>query len=350
MDGQSRMILAGDVGGTKTSIAVFSSKRNLRKPLAQKTFSSPRFEDFESLLFEFLSNNKYSIDQACFAVAGPVVGGKSSITNLPWVISERQIRRVLGISSVLLVNDLVATASFVPFLNPKVDYLVLNEGKPVQRGTIAVIAPGTGLGEAFLIWDGKKYRAFASEGGHCDFAPRDTVQTELLKYMQQKLDHVSYERVCSGPGLKEIYTFYHKIVDTQARHAELSKIITGADDPVPIIVKAALGGVRCELCEKSLDTFVAIMGAEASNLALKVFATNGIYIAGGIPARIRPALEDGKFVEALTRKGRLSELLADFPVYLVLNPDVCLLGAAKLGFETFSERPKDRRVHAQQFR
>ncbi len=326
------------MGGTKTSIAVFSSKRNLRKPLAQKTFSSPKFEDIESLLVEFLSENKYSIDQACFAVAGPVIDGISSITNLPWVISERQIRRVLGISSVLLVNDLVATASFVPFLNPKVDYLVLNEGKPVQRGTIAVIAPGTGLGEAFLTWDGKKYRAFASEGGHCDFAPRDTDQIELLKYMQQKLDHVSYERVCSGPGLKEIHTFYHKIVDPRERHAELSKIITWADDPVPIIVKAALGGVDCELCEKSLDMFVSIMGAEASNLALKVFATNGVYIAGGIPTRIRPALEDGKFVEALTRKGRQSELLKDIPVYLVLNPDVCLLGAAKLGLETFSER------------
>jgi glucokinase len=344
------MILAGDVGGTKTSIAVFSSKRNLRKPLAQKTFSSPRFRDIESLLFEFLSKNKYSIDQACFAVAGPVIGGKSSITNLPWVISERQIKRVLGISSVLLINDLVATASFVPFLNPNVDYLVLNKGRPVQHGTIAVIAPGTGLGEAFLIWDGKKYRAFASEGGHSDFAPRDVLQIELLKYMLQKLDHVSYERVCSGPGLKEIHTFYHKIVDARERHAELSKIITEADDPVPIIVKAALGGGRCDLCEKSLDTFVAIMGAEASNLALKIFATNAVYIAGGIPPRIRSALEDGKFVEAITKKGRQSELLADIPVYLVLNPDVCLLGAAKLGFEKFSEKGEDRRVHARHFR
>lgn len=338
------MIMAGDVGGTKTSIAVFSSTRNLRKPLAQKTFSSPKFVDIESIIFEFLSKLNCSVDQACFAVAGPVVDGKSSITNLPWVISERQIKQVLGISSVLLVNDLVATASFVPFLNPKVDYLVLNEGKPVHHGAIAVIAPGTGLGEAFVIWDGKKYRAFASEGGHSDFAPRDALQTELLKYMQQKLDHVSYERVCSGPGLKEIHTFCHKIVDARERHAELSKMITGADDPVPIIVKAALGAARCELCKKSLDMFVAILGAEASNLALKVFATNGIYLAGGIPARIRPALEDGKFVEALTRKGRQSGLLGDVPVYLVLNPDVCLLGAAKLAFETFSDRAKDRKT------
>ncbi len=344
------MILAGDVGGTKISIAIFSSKRKLRQPLAQKTFSSPKFEDIEALLLEFLSKSKYSVNQACFAVAGPVVDGKSSITNLPWVISERQIRRVLGISSVLLVNDLVATASFVPFLKPQADYVVLNQGKPVPCGTIAVIAPGTGLGEGFLIWDGKKYRAFASEGGHSDFAPRDALQIELFNYMHEKLDHVSYERVCSGPGLKEIHTFYHKIVDARERHAELSKTITGADDPVPIIVKAALGGVHCELCEKALETFVAIMGAEASNLALKVFATNGIYLAGGIPARIRPALEDGKFVEAITRKGRQSELLADIPVYLVLNPDVCLLGAAKLGFETISERVKNRRIDARHLR
>jgi glucokinase len=340
------MILAADVGGTKTSVAVFSSKRNLRKPLAQKTFSSPRFEDIESLLFEFLSKNKYSIDQACFAVAGPVVEGKSSITNLPWVISERQIKRVLGISSVLLVNDLVATASFVPFLNPDTDFLVLNEGRPIKGGSIAVIAPGTGLGEAFLIWDGKKYRALASEGGHCDFGPRDPVQAELLKYLQQKFGHVSYERVCSGPGLREIHTFYHKVVDTRERHIELSKMITEVEDPVPIIVKAALGGVHCELCEKSLDTFVTIMAAEASNLALKVFATNGIYIAGGIPTRIRPALEEGKFVGVLKEKGRLSEVLTDIPINLILNPDVCLLGAARLGFEKFSERKKDRQSHA----
>lgn len=330
------MILAGDVGGTKTSVAVFS-KRNLRKPLAQKRFSSPKFEDIESIISEFLAENKYSVDHACFAVAGPVVQGKSSITNLPWVISETQIRRALGISSVLLVNDLVATASFVPFLNPKVDYLVLNEGKPVRHGTIAVIAPGTGLGEAFLVWDGKEYRAFASEGGHSDFAPRDALQIELLEYMQKNLDHVSYERVCSGPGLKEIHTFFHKIVDARERHLELSNTITRVDDPVPIIVNAALGGVRCELCERSLDTFVAILGAEASNLALKVFATNGVYIAGGIPGRIRPVLEDGKFVAALTRKGRLSEVLGNIPVYLVLNPDICLLGAAKLGFEKFGK-------------
>ena len=338
--------MAGDVGGTKTSIAVFSSERNLRKPVAEKTFSSSKFEDVESLLSEFLSEHKYSVDHACFAVAGPVVDGKSSITNLPWVISEREIGRVLGISSVMLVNDLVATSSFVPFLKPKVDYLVLNEGKPVKHGTIAVIAPGTGLGEGFLIWDGRKYKAFASEGGHSDFAPRDTKQIELFKYMLQKfnVDHVSYERVCSGPGLKDIHTFFHRIVDTRERHPELSKMINDLDDPVPIIVNAALGGVRCDLCEKSLEMFVAIMGAEASNLALKVFATNGVYIAGGIPARIRPAMESGKFVEALMKKGRMSELLGDIPVYLVLNPDVCLLGAAKLGFDRFSERTRNRSV------
>ena len=338
------MILAGDVGGTKTSIAVFSSKGSLRKPLAQTTFSSPKFEDIESLLLEFLSKNEYSVDQACFAVAGPVVDGKSSITNLPWVISEWQIGHVLGISSVLLVNDLVATASFVPFLKPDVDYLVLNEGKPVRHGTIAVIAPGTGLGEAFLIWDGRKYRAFASEGGHSDFAPRDALQIELFKHMLEKHEHVSYERVCSGPGIREIHAFYHTVVDPQERHPELSKIISEVEDPVPMIVNAALGGVQCELCEKSLDTFVAIMGAEASNLALKVFATNGVYIAGGIPARIRPALENGKFVDAITRKGRMSEILGDMPIYLVLNPDICLLGAARMGFEKFEERTKNRRI------
>src|SRR5579872_5800783 len=252
------MILAGDVGGTKTSLAIFSSIRSLRKPLAQTTYSSAKFDGIESLLLEFLSDKEHSkIDKACFAVAGPVFNGRSSITNLPWVISEKQIRRSLGISSVLLVNDLVATASFVPFLKPKADYLVLNEGKPVSKGPIAVIAPGTGLGEASLLWDGKKYRALASEGGHSDFAPRDATQIELLKYLQQKLGHVSYERVCSGPGLREIYTFYHEFLNVREQHAELSRRIASVDDPVPIIVRATLGEVECELCVKTLETFVA---------------------------------------------------------------------------------------------
>lgn len=332
------MILAGDVGGTKTSLAIFSSNRNLRNPVVQKTYSSAKYRDIETLLQEFLKDKEYSIDQASLAVAGPVINGKSSITNLPWIISEKQIRRTLGISSALLVNDLVATASFVPFLKPKVDYLILNKGKRVSHGTIAVIAPGTGLGEAFLIWDGKKYLAVASEGGHSDFAPRNAYQIELYKYLRQKLDHVSYERVCSGPGLREIHNFYHEFVDGQEKHAELSKAISEAEDPVPVIIKAALGETGCELCTGTIEMLVDIMGAEASNLALKVFATNGVYVAGGIPARIRRSIENGKFVEAFMRKGRLSDILGDVPLYLVLNPHVCLLGAAKLGLDAFGAK------------
>jgi glucokinase len=325
------MILAGDVGGTKTSLAIFSS--SVRKPLVQKTFSSARFDGIESVLSEFLEGVKRSnIDKVCLAVAGPVVNGKSEITNLPWKISEKQIQRSLGVSSVLLVNDLVATASFVPFLKEGADYQVLNKGNPVTHGTIAVIAPGTGLGEAFLIWDGRKYRAIASEGGHSDFGPRDAEQIQLLKHLQQKFGHVSYERVCSGPGVKEIHVFYHHSVDE--RHVELSEKISEADDPVPIIVRAALGEINCELCEKTLEMVVAIMAAEASNLGLKVFATNGVYLAGGIPLRIRRVVEES-FVETFKNKGRLSELLGDVPVCLVLNPHICLYGAAKLGLDKF---------------
>ncbi len=265
------------------------------------------------------------LERASFGVAGPVVAGRATITNLPWVMDEEQLQAALHLSSVCLLNDLSAIAHAVPFLE-LADLHTLNEGQPAPEGNIAVVAPGTGLGEAFLTWDGSRYRPHASEGGHADFAPTSPLETELLRYLQDRFEHVSYERVCSGRGLPNIYAFL-KDNGYADEPTWLAEELAAADDPTPVIVNTALAR-ECELCVATLDTFVSILGAEAGNLALKVLASGGVYLSGGIPPRILPALEQERFMEAFRSKGRMSDLLARFPVHVILNPRVALLGAA----------------------
>lgn len=337
------MLLAGDIGGTKTTLGIFSSPEEITSPEIDNTFSSSKYDSFESILKDFLSRGDYSIDAACFGVAGPVLDGHATTTNLPWVLDEGVLRSRLNLRHVHLINDLMATAIFIPTLDPSKDLLTLNEGKPVNGGAIAVIAPGTGLGEAYLVWDGKKYRPHASEGGHCDFAPRNPSEIELLRYLQDKLDHVSYERVCSGQGLRQVYAFFHKFMGITEEHADIARGISEADDPTPIIVNAGIRKVHCELCVKTLNTFIEILGAEAGNLGLKVLARSGIYLAGGVPGHILPALQEGRFIQALKAKGRMSELLSDFPVHVVTNPDAALYGVAKYGFEMMNMNRKKRK-------
>jgi glucokinase len=272
------------------------------------------------------------VDRASFGVSGPVVDGQAEITNLPWVLDEMQLAEALGLSSVRLLNDLDAIAHAVPLLKSD-DLHTLNVGQPVSGGAIAVIAPGTGLGEAFLVWDGSRYRAQASEGGHADFAPTNLLEIGLLRYLLQRFEHVSYERVCSGRGIPHIYA-YLKDSGYAEEPTWLAEQLATADDPTPIIAKAALDEARpCELCVATLNTFVSVMGAEAGNLALKVVATGGVYLGGGIPPRILPALEKKPFMEAFQRKGRLSDLMAEIPVHVILDPKVALLGAACHGLE-----------------
>jgi glucokinase len=321
------MLLAGDIGGTKTSLAIFSSEAGPRAPLVEATFPSADYASLEALVRKFLSQVDLEVERASFGVAGPVVGGKATVTNLPWVIRETQLEEALNLSPVRLLNDLEAIANGVPVLEPT-DLYTLNEGQPAPGGAIAVIAPGTGLGEAFLTWDGSRYRPHASEGGHASFAPMDSLEVELLRHLQRRFDHVSCERVCSGMGLPNIYAFLR---DTG--YAEepdwLVEELAAADDLTPLIVNAALDGESpCDLCIATLDTFVSTLGAEAGNLALKVLATGGVYLGGGIPPRILPALEQDRFMEAFRRKGRMSDLLARMPVHVILNPKVALLGAA----------------------
>jgi glucokinase len=303
-------------------------------PLVEKTFSSARYRNLESLVREFLSEVDLKVDRAAFGVAGPVVGGRVTTTNLPWEIDEEHLRRVLNLSSVRLLNDLEAIAQAIPLLKRR-DLHTLNAGRAVKGGAIALIAPGTGLGEAFLTWDGLRYRAHPSEGGHVGFAPANRLEAELLQYLRDRhqFDHVSYERVCSGLGIPTIYAF----LKDQGQAEEptwLTEQLAAAKDRTPVIVNAAVDKKRtCELCVSTLNIFVSVLGAEAGNLALKVLATGGVYVGGGIPPRILSALENGRFMEAFVRKGRMSGLLARMPVKVILNPKAALLGAACRGLE-----------------
>ena len=324
------MLLAGDSGGTKTNLGIFSAETGLRVPLAEATFRSADYPSLESIALDFLSHTDLPVREASFGVAGPVLAGRAEITNLSWTIDEGQLRQVLNLSSVRLLNDLAAIACAIPHLKPG-DLHTLNVGRPAPGGAIAVVAPGTGLGEAFLIWDGSRYNACASEGGHADFAPGTPLQVELIRYLQDRFGHVSCERVCSGSGIPNIYAF----LKDSGRYAEppwLAEALAQARDPTPVIVNTALAGERaCDICVATLNTFVSILAAEAGNLALTVLATGGVYLGGGIPPRIVPALEQEHFVQQFTGKGRMSDLVAQMPVHVVTNPKGALLGAASHG-------------------
>ena len=324
------LLLAGDIGATKTELAVFSSEAG-RTPLAMATFPSAAYSGLEALVGEFLAQVRLPVEHAVFGVAGPVLEGRVSATNLPWEMEEGHLKAALGLRSVRLINDLEAMAWAIPHLEAA-DLYTLNPGRPAPGGTIAVIAPGTGLGEAFLTWDGTRYRPYPSEGGHADFAPRSPLETDLWHYLHARLGHVSYERLCSGRGLPNIYAFL-KESGRASEPAWLTTRLRAVEDPTPVLIEAALGVRRCEICVTALELFVSILGAEAGNLALKVLASGGVYLGGGIPPRILPALQQENFLEAFRSKGRMEELLARIPVHVILNPRTGLLGAACRGLE-----------------
>jgi len=325
------MLLAGDIGGTKTTLAIIAPDAGMRHPLAQATFASQAYASLTQLAGEFLRQTGYRVDSACFGVAGPVVAGRASVTNLPWEVEAAELSRSLGIATVHLINDLQAIATAIPHLEAK-DIHTLNPGRPVEQAAIAVIAPGTGLGEGFLIWDATRgrYQAQPSEGGHASFAPSNALEDGLLHYLRERYGHVSYERVCSGIGMRNIYQ-YLKASGQAEEPPWLAERLACVEDPNPIIVEAALDATRpCPLCALTVDVFVSILGNEAGNLALKVLATGGVYLAGGIPPRILPALEKG-FLTAFRHKGRFAELLSQVPVHVITHPRVALLGAACYG-------------------
>jgi len=320
------MILAGDIGGTKTILALFSRDSGPHQPLVESVFPSASYGSLEAIVREFLAGHPVLVEAASFGVAGPVVNGRAEITNLPWVIDAAQLRVALGSPYVSLLNDLESIAHAVPILEPD-DIATLNPGVRVQGGALAVIAPGTGLGEAFLTWDGLRYRAHPSEGGHASFAPNTPAELALLQYLQERLDHVSFERVCSGIGIPNIYAYFRDRVFGQETPAVAERLKAGGD-PTPVIVNAALADEPCPICAATLETFVGILGSEAGNLALKVLSTGGVFIGGGIPPRILGALRAERFLASFRDKGRFGDLLADMPVHVILNPKSALLGAA----------------------
>ena len=329
MSTRSSTCLAGDVGGTKTNLALFTEESGIREPLHERTLPSGSFETLEELVEEFLRGTDVRPGRAAFGVAGPVVEGEAHITNLPWRISETRLAERLGLDRVALVNDLVAIAKSVPVLGGE-DLQTLNTGEPVETGPIAVVAPGTGLGEAYLVWHRDGYHAYPSEGGHADFAPLDAEQMELLSYMQPKVGHVSYEYVCSGTGMAYLYRFLR---DTGRVHAppEVDHAVSEAEQPTRAIFERAFGTEEpAEICVETARLFARILAAEAGNMALKVLSLGGVYLGGGLPPRMLSVLREPFFMERFREKGRFERIVSKFPVHVMMNSKTALYGAAEV--------------------
>lgn len=346
------MILAGDIGGTKTNLALYEWTSGRVDPLRLESFPSVDYTSLEDILVEFLTPPKESppgptgeaeegtqsenavgppaeplkLTAACFGIAGPVIDNRCQTTNLPWIVDGSLIAEQFTIPRVQLLNDLEATAYGLLWL--RADELeVLNAGHPPKkRQALALIAAGTGLGEGILFWDGKSYRPMPSEGGHTDFAPNNDQEIELLRYLRSQYLHVSYERILSGPGLHAIYEFLR---DTKKNEPTwlAEKIKVG--NPAAEIAQAGLQG-QAEIAEQALELFAAIYGAEAGNLALKALSLDGVYVGGGIAPKLITKLQDGTFMKAFTNKGRYKRLMSQMPVKVIMNQQTALLGAASV--------------------
>ncbi|MFL6215009.1 MAG: glucokinase [Blastocatellia bacterium] len=322
------MILAGDIGGTKTNLGLFETAEGGLALHAKQSYPSREHVGLETIINKFLEGRNVSIDAACFGVAGPIVEGQVVTPNLPWIVSAASLSRTLGLGSVALINDLEATAHGIAALKAD-EFFTLNEGVPMA-GNAALVAAGTGMGVASLFWNGQRRVPSASEGGHIDFAPRNLMESELLRYMHTKHSRVSLERIVSGPGLFNVYEFLrHSGYATES--AEVAARFA-SEDPSSVISKAALAG-ECRMCVQALDLFVAVYGAFAGNIALVLKATGGVYIGGGIAPKILEKLKDGTFIGAFMEKGRMSSLVATIPVRVILNDKTALLGAARVAAE-----------------
>jgi len=321
------MIIAGDIGGTHTRMGAFSGGPASPKLDRWQEFKSKEYASMEKIVEEFVSGVGNKPEAFCFGVAGPVVDGKAHPTNLTWELDAARMTETLG-ARVVLINDLEANAYGVATLG-KEDLATLQAGVERERGNAAVISAGTGLGEAGLYWDGANHRPFASEGGHCTFAPRTDEEVALLEFMRKKFpDHVSWERVLSGPGLHNIYEFLRD-TGRAAEEPWLAEQLAGGDAAAEISENAVQG--KSELCVKALGMFVALYGAEAGNLALKMLSLAGVYVGGGIAPRILGKLKEGAFLDAFLGKGRMREVLERMPVYVITNDKTALQGAARRG-------------------
>jgi glucokinase len=323
----ARYVLAGDIGGTKTSLAIYAFDRAGEIVLVRDaSFPSRQYGGLEQVLEEFLHGGGERVAAAAFGIAGPVVGDAVTTTNLPWRVEAAGLARVLGGARVRLMNDLETTAYGALFLPPS-SLLILNEGRE-RPGNRAVIAAGTGLGQAFLFWNGTDWEPSATEGGHVDFAPRDDLEVELLQFLRTLYPHVSYERVLSGSGLVNIFSFFR---DARGRPVAASVAERLAhEDPAAVIGEAGVAGT-CATCVGAVDLFLSLYGAQAGNLALAVMAYGGVYVGGGIVIKMRPRLTAGPFMRSFTAKGRYADLVSAIPVRIILDPTTSRLGAAHAG-------------------
>jgi len=320
------MILAGEIGGTRTRLAAFQTEGNRLVCVVEKTFQSQEHEGLDGILTQFVKQEGIPVHSACFGVAGPVRSGRSRISNLPWTIDSRELTKQLKLNSVGLLNDLEAYAYGIDALESK-DFFTLSQGSEDAEGNRAVISAKTGLGMAGMYWDGFRHHPFACEGGHADFAPRNETEIQLLAYLQKRFGRISCERVLSGPGIKNIYEFFRD--SGKAEEPQwLREQISAAKDQPALISELALEN-RTEICTRTLATFVSILGAEAGNCALHYMSTGGIFIGGVIAAKTITRMKDSGFMPALLDKGRMESLLKDIPVRIVLNDDCGMIGAAR---------------------
>lgn len=320
------MILAGDIGGTNARLAFFQPQNGNLRLVSERVFPSREHSDLGEIVSKFLSDADTRPEAACFGIAGPVRNGRVETSNLPWVIEQSRLAGQIHLPATLLINDLEANAWGIGALTDQ-DIVPVNRVSGDPTGNQAVIAAGTGLGQAGLFWDGGRRRVFACEGGHADFAPQNDLQIELLRFLHARFGHVSYERVLSGPGLVNVYEFL-QAQGSKEQSAKVSDAVKNKNDAAAAISRAALDGSSA-MSEQALDIWVAVYGAEASNLALKVMATGGIFLSGGIAPKILPKLTGPIFMDAFLNKGRLRSLVETIPVQIVTNENAGLIGAAR---------------------
>lgn len=328
------MILAGDIGGTHTRVALFDARDGQLVPVVERVYPSREHQGLDEIVSLFLSNQQITVSGACFGVAGPVLQGHARISNLTWTVDAIALAKLLGVETVWLINDLAAHASGIAGLSPE-DFAVMNSSAPAD-GNAALIAAGTGLGEAGLFWDGTSHQPFASEGGHADWAPRNDLELQLHRYLMEKFGHVSCERVLSGPGLKNIYDFLRDS-GTEPEPDWLKEQMQAPEDASALISEHGLQG-SASICSRALEIFVSIYGAEAGNVALRFLATSGVYLSGGIAGRILPRLTGPGFMQAFADKGRMRGLLEKIPVKVVTNEKIGLIGAARYAWSRESTR------------
>lgn len=330
------MYLAGDIGGTKTVIGLFDPKRGSRDPIREEVFPSRNFGSLEQILDRFLGSDRPKIEAAAFGVAGPIIGGSCRTTNLPWELDEEDLCVALGTKYCKLLNDLESMAYGMLYL-PDSDLIPLNpDAGPRKKGNVAVLAAGTGLGEAFLFWDGNRYHTIATEGGHTDFAPQDVVENDLLRFLIGRFgNHVSYERILSGPGLYNVYSFMIERLGGSL-HPKVAHALAEGEDPSAIVSELGLSNAD-SIAKETLDLFCRIYGAEAGNMALKILAVGGVMIGGGIAPKILSVLKNGLFLQSFLRKGRFASFMKSLPLLLTTNPRVGIIGAAEYALEMASK-------------